>query len=1232
MANADVKRDSLAVLVPSNNAILNYAEASPGTSAASVNFTLLYPAVVLENSAFIGNVTCSGKYLSFKLNSDNGAFAAVQKWSKSGLVLITKSYSCNKANERGVYMVSDYLSKLSDLTFQFKVTSVKFDQIAKSMKISYGTIANGALSQIPSSTCSTSYSNVAAPSSTASATSNDTVAYSELDADTKALVDSIVSKLKYDKDGNVLVTSPDAMSGLNGTTTLPAADWQPNNATLQAALQKALDDAGLSDPSDMIKAAQDALGDSCGAPSSSTNLTTPTVMDPSSESSSASAAPTSANLQRLMKRDWDDYLCNDITEAFTGDYGEAACGAIDLYKNRDAIKCLFTSCYTTTTVTYHKYTYTFSQDWTASFGLPSNSAVVSFSDGSKLKCIDCGLSLAHFKLAGQIVYVYETQELNDASLTVTEQSTTRMVYQLDAKNPVAYNWTTALTLNDLSTLSVANVFSLKPNIIFSMGVQFSADSAVSVQGGAVLDVSNGAANIDLASVSTTGVSGWAPSVQMSYPTFSTASRVQLIPYIRRTFSVGFSVLGKTGSTISFNTETALGFNSQMLDADGQTCAAGTLQLKSYLYNKNGVNLGGKFTQPLNTINDKYNDRCFNVPSNKPTLEEIASLRSVGQEYCTAYINYRQPTSGRYLVSTTTTPTTVSTTTTITIEAIPTNTITTSTTLGQTRVVYATAYATAGTGDESLQQAFLKREVRHDAQVTGAEASSLAIERRDVSAPAMVSDWPASKISYACSQVATGVYTSTIYTSIATAYSDTVTSTSTEYTATQGEAVTETSMLTAYAWQTTTSVVATSTLAASCPLQTQVSCFTITGQGHSNVAGKALGVKPGVLNPSFENAATTFYLTCDGSLVSLPDLRVLKGPDGATQMLSFGDGWNSSTSRAVCKRDSTSKQLTCSYGGNDIMYVWNPETPYWTDKNLKKVSPRNDAGLWIPTWGSSSTEYFPINLATTDVACPCEAQEDTETLASVQATTPSCPASDGTRFQTSDGTNWQVQCDTNYDDTVKSSTSASSLAACVDACRASPSCTGVVWDPNTNQCDLKASMLTDSYSSSTTRHSVIRLANLPECTSPGSNVIVNGGFETGSAAPWVWSPYGIWAYPAAQGVVSPGASSGLSYRMQYSDKGTSILSQTVNVVAGVSYTFSGNYMSNRNVASSIYCYLGSSRLDMVPGWLSSGQLNQWQFTSTTYTPSTTGQQTISCYFGAGSGGQLLYIDNMSLVCS
>ena len=226
----------------------------------------------------------------------------------------------------------------------------------------------------------------------------------------------------------------------------------------------------------------------------------------------------------------------------------------------------------------------------------------------------------------------------------------------------------------------------------------------------------------------------------------------------------------------------------------------------------------------------------------------------------------------------------------------------------------------------------------------------------------------------------------------------------------------------------------------------------------------------------------------------------------------------------------------------------------------------------------------------------------------------------------------MQCDTNYDDTVKSSTSASSLASCVESCRGSSSCTGVVWNPDNNQCDLKASMLSDSYSSSVKRHSVIRLANLPECASPGSNIIVNGGFETGNPSPWTWSPYGRWNYPAAQGVVSPGANTGLSYRMQYNDEGTSVLSQTVNLVGGVTYTFSGNYMSNRNAASSIYCYLNYAQLSMVPGWLSSGQLNQWQYASTTYTPSSSGQYNIQCYFGAAKGGQLLYIDNMSLVCS
>jgi len=86
---------------------------------------------------------------------------------------------------------------------------------------------------------------------------------------------------------------------------------------------------------------------------------------------------------------------------------------------------------------------------------------------------------------------------------------------------------------------------------------------------------------------------------------------------------------------------------------------------------------------------------------------IDCLRSVVQEPFTTYIGYRQLTSGRYLVSTTTTITTVSSTTTPTVEADPLDTIIPSKTLNQTSEVHATAYATTGVG-EKLQSAFLKR--------------------------------------------------------------------------------------------------------------------------------------------------------------------------------------------------------------------------------------------------------------------------------------------------------------------------------------------------------------------------------------------------------------------------------------------------------------------------------------------------------------------------------------------
>jgi hypothetical protein len=112
----------------------------------------------------------------------------------------------------------------------------------------------------------------------------------------------------------------------------------------------------------------------------------------------------------------------------------------------------------------------------------------------------------------------------------------------------------------------------------------------------------------------------------------------------------------------------------------------------------------------------------------------------------------------------------------------------------------------------------------------------------VSTPSIVADWPATKISYACKQVATGTVTTT-YTATSTVTSGFATLTVTVTANINDPLSTNTVVSTSTAYMgyvaTTVPSVATVTRGASCPLQTQATCFEVTAYGRPHIEGNKL---------------------------------------------------------------------------------------------------------------------------------------------------------------------------------------------------------------------------------------------------------------------------------------------------------------------------------------------------------------------------------------------------------
>ncbi|CCG82023.1 Putative uncharacterized protein [Taphrina deformans PYCC 5710] len=157
VANPAIDASSLSHLIPSDVAVLNYAEpATSGKYAAQIEFAMTFQQVTLENSAYVSSVTKSGNTLLVVFTSIQ-AFDAVQYWPSSGLVLITNSPGLNMPNERGLYITLSTAWNAAALTVMVQVKGTSWKEIATTMTISYGEVVSGDFTPAPVTTTVTSY-------------------------------------------------------------------------------------------------------------------------------------------------------------------------------------------------------------------------------------------------------------------------------------------------------------------------------------------------------------------------------------------------------------------------------------------------------------------------------------------------------------------------------------------------------------------------------------------------------------------------------------------------------------------------------------------------------------------------------------------------------------------------------------------------------------------------------------------------------------------------------------------------------------------------------------------------------------------------------------------------------------------------------------------------------------------------------------------------------------------
>ncbi|KAF2155473.1 hypothetical protein K461DRAFT_113769 [Myriangium duriaei CBS 260.36] len=1032
--NAAVDRSNLANLKPSKLLRLFYAEEAQvrqkrtTSTIAIIDFDMLYDAIDLENSTYISAVVCSAAKgtLSFAATGD-AAINAINNWPQE-LVLITNTCACNNATDRGVYVSQGWTS--NDRLYHFNVVRSNMTAVAETMKITYGVLPDTTV-DVPVCPTASSSSAFTMPTS-----------FDDLSPGAQAILAAVVSNFNYAGPGVVDMSIPATSSTITVPTLSPTAKLSPAD---DAALQF----AGLDPPSHFADDAASAFADTCGAKGTG-NLDAPTSSTKNSTTS-------------LSKRNFDWDLAGEIGSGLCkaavviGSKGEEdgdECDGIE--DGAKLVGCLANACYKFTTSTTYitttvitGYRYDFDDNWSADTFYPDNSVVLQFGDGSTLSCVHCALNMSKIVVLGEITTVIATGEVTAATILVSEATTAQMIMELKTKQALQYQWDASVSTLHLDAVNVANLFTITPTVVVAFGAYFKTNSAVNATAGAALTWNNASVDVNVNTYQVSNPNGWQPSIAITYPAFATDSSLTFSPYIRRTYNITFLYLGnQLSSTLSFGSQTAINFQGDFLDAPAGTCKANQLRLQAKAGNKQTLTFPGVGTLLLNEQIGKEPDLCLNIPAQTPSRNDISALSQIGQDFCTSYIEYIPSTIGVYTTAQVTVPTTSFITDMITVVSTPTSTATTTTTLliTQTHVTQVFSTGTAS-GLQSLASQYLKRE-QFDYGAFRPTASA-GLRRRSVPTPALVSNWPATEIAYACSLLATGTVTSTFTTSTATVTSGTVNVTRTSYVPAVGTPYTTTSVSTRYEWETVTSASSTVTLASACPLQTQESCFTLIGHGRPGIEGRSLGVYADIDVPSFNIPATTFYIDCDGALVSLPDQRVLSSST-TSDFLSFLNRADA-TSAASCTKDVVQKTVSCSLGSSNLM--WIPEfNDYWNIL-YSEVTPRNDPRLFMPMWTPSSANVsanntitsYPIRFTYAEATCPC----GTPAAASVdvyKSSAPNCPSGDGTTYQTPDGEWWQVQCFTDYCCSSIAQVAAKTLAECIGYCAMYGLCYGVTYVP------------------------------------------------------------------------------------------------------------------------------------------------------------------------------------------
>ncbi|WYZ43672.1 hypothetical protein EsH8_VII_000108 [Colletotrichum jinshuiense] len=1026
--NVDIDRNSGDRLNAVSEVSLNYAEV-PGNRVMQVELMGSKKFVVLEYAAQITSVACkndtSPPELTAVFTDASSASRVSGSWAVGGVVLITNTAGCNLNTARGFWEVVSFrqIRFGSGISVTFIVNERRIFDVASQINLVYGTAdasgaksftstARGAASipAAPAQTCSTTTAFSSTASSTSAAPTTSLPAsipsdgnrplpetLEDLTPAARELYDYLLANIKI-VDGNIDYFVPPQKGH-----EIPVKPYDPNDLGDQQAIEDEFAAAGLDKPSVLLAKAADGLAKAaenvCVSEPAATKreLLQPYLQTRRERFVKARARRfgdwLSSKLKARKEDDGWDIACADTMTELVGLLPggkalELVCAGKSIYDNRDAIKCLFGGCKTTTVVVTKTMTYDFNYSWTITF--PTISQWLTRTGPNKvLSCVNCAFSVTSISFIGKIIVVITdgNLEIRQADVTPGISGTAYMIARLEADGPYSGSWSHNYKNTDLGPIQMDGAFRINPTVIYGIGIDFSTDSKVDVTGGAKFSWGSSDATINILQRRLSSQRNWQPDVQFTLPSFKQGSAVVLYPYMRWVVKITVSIYGMVNLEPSLTTQAVVGIDSSYSFTRTAFCAANNLAVNTFFYSYSSVAFGDGGSSAVLYKGQRASVRqCFAVPGITPSPDEIDALRAYPGEYCTRYINYRPPTTftyttqTSYVPSTTTEDVTVQVTTTTTIYEIKTTKYDTY----KTRTFSETT-TTVTANDKTAQ--FSYQNYRRGLEEPMPTATAAVAKRQDT--PPLVANWDATKISFACKQIATGTVTLT-YTTSTTVTSGVVTATHTITENLNGPLVTRTNTITSTRFLGIKTVappgsVATETV---CPPSSVNTCFKIKVHGCPWVEDKYIRYSRfgGFQPESFYGTDYVFYLTTTGRLIGY----IPGGPSlvlGTSYPFVNPNYWGEVYMRdvsqpangyqyATCTKDTDpcSKGLTCSIidaGGVERVGMSLQVPDFAPYSNFDDGTSSNSfRPAWFKLPDTAYYKWLPFTMTYEDVPCPC----------------------------------------------------------------------------------------------------------------------------------------------------------------------------------------------------------------------------------------------------------------------